>query len=81
MIESHADAHRSAATNMYGVLLPDTEGEIEWMRNRVGRATNVRLMVTGEMGPKEISRLIRLLETQREVLLDESDEDQDEKYA
>ena len=47
--------------------------EIEWMRNRVGRVTHVRVMVTGEMGTKEIGRLIRLLETQREVLLDEEE--------
>lgn len=49
-------------------------GEVEWMRNRVGMETNVRLMVKGEMGPKEIKRLIRILEAQRAVLMDEDDE-------
>jgi hypothetical protein len=47
------------------------EGEIEWMRNRVGLETNVRLLVKGNMGPKEIGRLIKLLEAQKAVLEDE----------
>lgn len=47
--------------------LPE-RGEIEWMRNRVGADTNVRLLVKGDMGPKEIGKLIRLLEAQKLVL-------------
>ena len=49
-------------------------GEAEWMRNRVGRDTTVSLMVAGEMGPKEIGRLIKLLEAQKAVL-DDDEED------
>jgi len=52
---------------------PATE-EIEWMRIRLGNDTNVRLLAKGEMGPKEIGKLIRLLKAQRAVLLDEDDE-------
>jgi hypothetical protein len=47
----------------------------EWMRNRVGRDTTVALMVSGEMGPKEIARLIKLLEAQKAVLDDEEEHD------
>jgi hypothetical protein len=47
------------------------QGEIEWMRNRVGQDTNVRLMVKGDMGPKEIGKLIKLLEAQKLVLEDD----------
>lgn len=47
-------------------------GETEWIKNKVGKETSVRLMVTGEMGVKEISRLIKLLEAQKAVL-DEDD--------
>lgn len=46
-------------------------GEAEWMRNLVGRETKVRLLVTGDMGPKEIGRLIKLLEAQKAVLDDD----------
>lgn len=56
---------RSAATE---------DGEAEWMRNTLGTDTKVRLMVKGQMGPKEIKKLIRLLEAQRAVLLDEDEE-------
>ncbi|MXY41422.1 MAG: hypothetical protein F4160_00615 [Rhodospirillaceae bacterium] len=53
---------------------PAPQDEIEWMRNRVGKETNVRLLVTGDMGPREIGRLIRLLETQQSILEDEDNE-------
>lgn len=52
-------------------------GETEWMRNLVGRETKVRLLVSGEMGPKEIGRLIKLLEAQKAVL----DDDDAENYT
>lgn len=50
-------------------------GETEWMRNRVGRETKVRLLVSGEMGPREIAKLIKLLEAQKAVLSDDDDDD------
>ncbi|KKB12694.1 hypothetical protein VE25_06085 [Devosia geojensis] len=50
-------------------------GETEWMRNLVGRDTKVRLLVSGgEMGAKEIGKLIKLLEAQRAVLADDDEE-------
>lgn len=52
-------------------------GETEWMRNLVSRDTKVRLLVSGEMGPKEIGRLIKLLEAQKAVL-DDDEEDPDD---
>lgn len=45
-------------------------GEVEWMRNPLSTETYVRLLVTGEMGPKEIANLIKLLEAQKSVLED-----------
>lgn len=48
-----------------------TDGEVEWMRNKVGQETDVRLFVKGTMGPKEIGKLIRLLQAQQEVLSDD----------
>lgn len=53
-------------------------GETEWMRNLVGRDTKVRLMVSGgEMGAKEIGKLIKLLKAQQSVLLDDDEDDDD----
>jgi len=48
-------------------------GETEWMRNALGGDTRIRLMVKGEMGPKEIKKLIRLLEAQQSILSDEDE--------
>jgi hypothetical protein len=45
--------------------------ESEWMRNKVGPETTVTIVVSGEMGPKEIGKLIRLLEAQKSVLEDD----------
>ncbi|WP_024340906.1 hypothetical protein [Bradyrhizobium japonicum] len=51
-------------------------GESEWMRNKVGKDTNVRLLVEGEMGPKEIGKLIKLLQAQKAVLEDDDEEEE-----
>jgi hypothetical protein len=64
-----------------GELLPESAptqpGEAEWMRNRLGGDTVVRLLVTGDMGPKEIGKLIRLLKAQQAVLTDDDDLEDD----
>lgn len=52
-------------------------GEVEWARNQLGKGMKVRLLVSGgEMGAKEIGKLIKLLEAQKAVLADD-DEDED----
>lgn len=51
------------------------EGEVEWMRNTLNPDTRVRILVNGDMGAKEIGKLIRLLKAQRAVLMDEDDEE------
>lgn len=49
--------------------------ESEWILNKVGKSTKVRLLVFGgEMGPREIGKLIKLLEAQEAVLEDDEDE-------
>jgi len=51
-------------------------GEREWLRGPLSRETSYRLIVTGDLGPKEIGKLIKLLKAQQSVLSDE-DEDED----
>jgi hypothetical protein len=46
-------------------------GSVEWIRNEVGPETKVIISVVGEMGPREIGKLIRLLEAQKAVLEDD----------
>lgn len=50
-----------------------SKGEAEWVRNSLGGGTKVRILVTGEMGPREIRKLIKLLEAQKAVLDDDDD--------
>lgn len=49
-------------------IKPTEKGEVEWMRNRVDRDTYVRILVKGDLGSKEIGKLITLLEAQKLVL-------------
>jgi len=56
---------------------PLESGETEWMRNPLGRGKAVRVLVTGQMGGKEIGKLIKLLEAQKAILDDDDEEDYD----
>lgn len=73
-VEKVATAVQPSLVHPPEMPLPSAEsklgepGETEWMRNKVGPKSTVRIMAKGEMGPKEIGKLIRLLEAQKEVL-------------
>ncbi len=72
MQPASAEPPRFALTpDLASVAVRREAGETEWMRNRLGGDTTVRLLVSGEMGTKQISKLIKLLETQRDVLEDD----------
>jgi len=47
--------------------------ETEWMKGSLSKTTGFRLLISGEIGAKQISRLIKLLEAQKEVLEDDDD--------
>jgi hypothetical protein len=47
--------------------------EREWLRGPLSKDTGYRLIVTGNLGPKEIGKLITLLEAQKVVLSDEDE--------
>jgi hypothetical protein len=46
------------------------------MRNQLGAEATVRILVRGALGPKEIKKLVRLLEAQCAVLLDDDENEQ-----
>lgn len=48
-------------------------GEKEWLRGPLSKAASYRLIVSGEVGSKEIGKLIKLLEAQKLVLDDEDE--------
>ncbi len=71
IVESKTPIQRTAPTFHFSQeeeSLGPAQGEVEWIRSRLGGDTNVRLLVKGDMGPKEIGKLIRLLEAQKLVL-------------
>lgn len=47
--------------------------EIEWMKGSLSKTTGFRLLISGEIGVKQITRLVKLLEAQKEVLEDDED--------
>lgn len=48
--------------------------EKEWLRGPLSKGASYRLIVSGEVGPKEIGKLIKLLEAQKLVLDDDDGE-------
>jgi hypothetical protein len=52
-----------------------SEDEREWIRGPLSRDTRYRLIVSGDMGPREIGKLIKLLEAQKAVLDDDEYDD------
>ena len=53
-------------------------GEREWLRGPLGRDIGYRLFVSGELGPKEIGKLIKVLKAQQAVLSDDDNDEDDE---
>ena len=51
------------------------QGEKEWLRGPLSKGASYRLIVSGDVGPKEIGKLIKLLEAQKEVLDDDAEEE------
>jgi hypothetical protein len=54
-------------------LPDDRRAESEWLRGPLSRETSYRILVSGRIGPKEIAKLVKLLEAQRAVLEDDDD--------
>ncbi len=54
-------------------IRPMLAGEREWLRGPLSRETSYRLLIQGEMGPREIGKLIRLLQAQQAVLSEEDE--------
>lgn len=53
---------------------PASSGEREWIRGPLAKGINYRILVSGDLGPREITKLIRLLEAQKLVLSDDEEE-------
>ncbi|MGN7984666.1 hypothetical protein [Burkholderia sp. 22313] len=58
----------------FGRSLQVGEGEREWLRGPLSKDVSYRLLVSGDMGAKEIGKLIKLLTAQKSVLEDSDDD-------
>lgn len=82
----HAKGAPPAASGKTPPILPEThlqagfspsplaKGEREWLRGPLSKEVGYRLVVTGELGPREIGKLIKLLEAQKMVLQEDEDD-------
>ena len=52
-------------------LVRNEASEREWLRGSLSKEARYRLIVSGELGPKEIGKLIKLLQAQQAVLSDD----------
>ena len=49
--------------------------EREYLRGVLSRDSSYRLLVSGDIGPKELGRMIKLLQAQKAILEDDADKD------
>jgi hypothetical protein len=57
------------------IALPSMNNEREYLRGMLSRDTSYRLLVSGDIGPKELGKMIRLLQAQKAILEDEPDKE------
>jgi hypothetical protein len=76
-LQSAPNAPKAANALMIDHYRPNlAPHEKEWMKGSLSKNTEFRLLISGEIEAKQIGRLIRLLEAQREVLMDDDDVDE-----
>lgn len=73
MAQSFGVTSVTAAGPIAPSVLISPTGETEWMRGNLSKTTSFRILLTGEISAKQVSKLIRLLEAQKEVLEDDDD--------
>jgi hypothetical protein len=57
------------------IALPSMNNEREYLRGMLSRDTSYRLLVSGDIGPKELGKMIKLLQAQKAILEDEPDKE------
>jgi hypothetical protein len=58
------------------IEVPSTDKEREYLRGMLSRDSSYRLLVSGDIGPKELGRMIRLLQAQKAILEDDTDREE-----
>jgi len=55
--------------------LPSMNEEREYLRGVLSRDASYRLLVSGDIGPKELGKMIKLLQAQKAILEDDTDKE------
>ena len=62
------------------IALPSMNNEREYLRGVLSRDASYRLLVSGNIGPKELGRMIKLLQAQKAILEDDADKDRRDDF-
>ena len=74
--KSGATALPSTTAPSDPIALPSMNREREYLRGVLSRDTNYRLLVSGDIGPKELGKMIKLLQAQKAILEDDTDKEE-----
>jgi hypothetical protein len=74
--KSGATALPSTTAPSKPIASPSVNKEREYLRGVLSRDTSYRLLVSGDIGPKELGKMIKLLEAQKAILEDEPDKEE-----
>jgi hypothetical protein len=74
--KSGATALPSTTAPSEPIASPSVNKEREYLRGVLSRDTSYRLLVSGDIGPKELGKMIKLLEAQKAILEDEPDREE-----
>jgi hypothetical protein len=74
--KSGATALPSTTAPSDPIAVPSTNKEREYLRGVLSRDTNYRLLVSGDIGPKELGKMIKLLQAQKAILEDDTDKEE-----
>lgn len=71
--KSDAASRPSTTAPPEPITVPSMNREREYLRGVLSRNTGYRLLVSGDIGPKELGKMIKLLQAQKAILEDEPD--------
>jgi hypothetical protein len=58
------------------IAVPSVNEEREYLRGQLSRDAGYRLLVSGDIGPKELGKMIKLLRAQKAILEDDTDREE-----
>jgi hypothetical protein len=73
--ESGVPALPSATASPDPIAAPSANEEHEYLRGKLSRDASYRLLVSGDIGPKELGKMIKLLQAQKAILEDDADKE------